>query len=30
MIVTERAYQANSRVVNTADQMLQQLMSLAQ
>lgn len=30
MIVTERAYQANSRVVNTADQMLQQLMSLSQ
>jgi flagellar hook protein FlgE len=30
LIVTERAYQADSRVVNTADQMLQQLMALIQ
>jgi flagellar hook protein FlgE len=30
MIVTQRAYQADSRVVTTADQMLQQLMAIGQ
>jgi flagellar hook protein FlgE len=30
MIVTERAYQADSRVITTADQMLQQLMNISQ
>ena len=28
MIVTQRAFQANSRMVTTADQMLQELMSV--
>ena len=28
MIVTQRSYQASSRVVTTADQMLQDLMSV--
>ena len=29
MIITQRGYQANSRVISTSDQMLQELVNLA-